>query len=194
MKRDRMKPAWFLSFVIALFACTGGGKGGFPDGGLSGGDGGSGRVCGGLANVPCGSNEFCDFARNQCGGADETGSCRERPGACRDNFDPVCGCDGRAHSNECDAAASGNDVNAFGSCELGPDRFACGFRACELRSTYCQRVTSDIGGEPDGFACMPLPASCAAAGPDCACLANEPCGSACTGTAAEGLTLRCSGG
>jgi len=180
---------WVLVCVSMLVACEHGKGGGMvpPDAG------GPGATCGGFAGTRCVVGEFCDFGPNTCGGTDETGTCRPQPTACPDVVDPVCGCDGQIHGNECEANASGFDVNATGSCAVDPGEFACGFRVCSLATSYCQRAASDVGGEPDGFSCIPLPIGCGST-PSCACLTSEPCGSLCSGDAANGLELLCPGG
>ncbi|MFN0250721.1 MAG: hypothetical protein ACKV2T_27825 [Kofleriaceae bacterium] len=171
-----------LVIGVLLVACNERGMGGrFPDGG------GSGSACGGFAGTSCSSNEFCDFARNSCGATDEQGTCRTRPTACPDLFDPVCGCDGVVHSNVCDANGAGTDVSAIGSCPVPAGEFTCGFRTCDLSNEFCLRTVSDRSGEPDSFSCMPLPAGCTS----CGCMTDEPCGDFCDGTAASGLTLTC---
>ena len=182
-----------IAFVLVFTVACGGGKGGGPGPNPDGG--GSGRVCGGKIATPCDPGEVCDFGRNGCGFDDGTGICRTRPSDCNDLFAPVCGCDGLVYSNECDANAAGTDVNAAGGCPLEPGQFSCGFRVCDLGSTYCQRIGSDIGGEPDGFSCNGIPASCPSPA-DCACLqaANEPCASQCDGDGSTGLIVTCLGG
>lgn len=180
----------FLGSVLAS-ACEGGKGGAFPDGGN-----GSGEECGGFAGRPCAADQFCDFGRDTCGASDETGTCRPRPLGCPDVFDPVCGCDGTVHGNGCDANAAGVDVDANGNCAPQIGSFACGFRFCDLATEYCQRATSDIGGEPDAFSCRPIPGSCSV-NPSCACLvtAGEPCADLfCEGDAAGGLQVTCPGG
>lgn len=157
-------------------------------------DGGSGRLCGGFGGGVCAATEFCDFGRNTCGASDEAGTCRPRPTACTDEVAPVCGCDQLVHSNACDANAVGADVNAVGGCPVPSGGFACGFRLCVTANEYCQRGVSDIGGEPDTFTCKPLPGACGVGGASCTCLAGEPCGSFCAGSAASGVTLTCPGG
>jgi hypothetical protein len=183
---------------MVRFACVwlfvlgcGGGKGG---GTVTDGGPGSGIDCGGFAGVQCPANEWCDFGRNDCGGTDGTGTCRARPTSCDDRFDPVCGCDNQVHANECDAQAAGQDLNAFGSCPLDTDRFACGFRACLVGFEFCHVFGNDIGGEPDGFTCTGLPA-CAGLS-DCDCLRSEgiACAEQCEGSPATGLTVTCLGG
>ncbi len=175
---------------LLLVACDEDGRGGmFPvDGG-----GGSGRACGGFAGATCSADEFCDFAADTCGVADEQGRCRARPDACDDQFEPVCGCDGVIHANACDANAAGTDVSSLGSCPVPAGQFACGFRTCETTTEYCQRAVSDIGGEPDSFQCKPLPAACDPSA-SCECLALEPCGALCEEVGAGALRLTCPGG
>jgi hypothetical protein len=184
-----------LSLVVVM-GCTehGKGGGGVFDGG-TGGDSLPGKTCGGFSGEQCPSDQFCDFGRNSCGATDETGICVMRPLGCPDLFDPVCGCDGQIHGNSCDANAAGVDLDAFGSCPLEPGAFRCGFRQCQIFSEYCQHAGSDIGGEPDGFACNVLP-PCASQTATCTCLqdANEPCADTCAGDGMTGLTVTCLGG
>jgi hypothetical protein len=175
--------------IVLLCACEHGKGGGVPQ--VDGG--GSGADCGGFSGAQCSADEFCDFARNSCGASDETGTCRTRPVSCPDLFAPTCGCDGQVHGNSCDANAVGTDTSDIGSCDPPPGQFACGHTFCTLDSEYCQRAGSDIGGEPDSFGCNALPIGCTA-GSDCSCLANEPCGSECSGDPASGFQVLCFGG
>ncbi len=177
-----------LGLLIALPACEHG-KGG----GMVNPDGGSGAACGGFAGTQCAADEWCDFSRDDCGASDGTGTCKPRPLACDDSFNPVCGCDGIVHSNPCDGQAAGADVSTVGGCPVEAGFFACGSRQCNLGTQYCQRANSDIGGEPDSFACIEQPGGCSVQ-PDCDCLANEPCGTECSGDAASGFTVICFGG
>ena len=85
--------------LLTVAACEHGKGGGIPPG-----TDGGGAVCGGFAGTPCAADEWCDFATNDCGGSDNTGTCRTRPIACDDNLDPVCGCDGQTYGNACEAA------------------------------------------------------------------------------------------
>ncbi|MBK9036988.1 MAG: hypothetical protein IPL61_38015 [Myxococcales bacterium] len=155
----------------------------------------SGTVCGGLAGAACGPTEYCDFAGNTCGSTDETGVCAPRPVGCPDLLIaiPTCGCDGVVYSSPCDALAAGADLDASGSCPVPAGAFACGYAQCDLRTGYCRHDLSDVVGEPDTFTCVAVP-SCPSEFPTCACLAGEPCGDACTGVGATGLTLTCPGG
>jgi len=68
--------------------------------------------CGAMGR--CGPREFCDYRMEfMCGGP---ATCRPRPEACAEIFDPVCGCDGRDYSNVCDANSQGTDAASRGMC------------------------------------------------------------------------------
>lgn len=74
-------------------------------------------VCGGIAGLECGGEEWCDFPdSNACGTGDFFGTCRPRPQACTRIYLPVCGCDGKTHPNRCEAEANGVDVMHDGEC------------------------------------------------------------------------------
>jgi len=177
-----------LVLVVFLGACEHG-KGG----GSINPDGGNGAPCGGFGGGQCPANEWCDFPQDDCGSADGSGFCKPRPGGCPDVFAPVCGCDGTIHSNSCEAQAIGIDLDAAGGCPAEVGLFTCGARQCELATEYCQRATSDIGGEPDSFTCVQLPGTCTALS-NCDCLANEACGDLCSGDPDDGFTVICPGG
>ncbi|MCC6558685.1 MAG: hypothetical protein IT372_37595 [Polyangiaceae bacterium] len=164
---------------------TGGGGGG------QGGQGGaSGNECGGIGGIPCAADEYCDYGDNSCGADDGLGVCKPRPQGCPDVYMPACGCDGTVYGNECDANGAGSDISAYGGCTPPAGTFACGYTFCATGQQYCQRSVSDVGGEPDIYMCMDLPAGCG----DCACLASEPCGSMCEQLPSGGFLVTCPGG
>jgi hypothetical protein len=68
----------------------------------------------------CATNEQCPpqaYCQKPAGHCDGLGACRSRPQLCPDVVDPVCGCDGRTYSNQCDAGAAGIAIAHRGACE-----------------------------------------------------------------------------
>jgi hypothetical protein len=116
------------------------------------------------ANEACGEDEYCRKPVGQCAGM---GACGARPVNCPDFLDPVCGCDGRTYSNECDAANVGVALEHRGACEQ-----VCGTIAgltcpkgqfCELPAAMCD--VADLGG-----LCADVPGGCPAViDPVCGC-------------------------
>jgi hypothetical protein len=151
-------------------------------------DGAPGGICGGLAPRPCAANEYCDYADNDCGIGDRTGTCKPRPEACPAVVIPSCACDGKVYTNDCLAYVAGFDLSAHGTCVPPRGDFNCGYRVCDLGTQYCKHEIKPP--DPDSFSCVPLPTACRTT-PSCACLAGEPCGASCDGDAIVGLTLSC---
>jgi len=102
-------------------------------------DGPCAEPCGGFAGTPCPDGQRCELPPGTCNAADLQGHCLERPGACPDYVDPVCGCDGQTYSNDCDRQAAGVQVDHHGPC----------LRPCD-----------DAAPCSDGEVCLPAPGTC----------------------------------
>lgn len=63
----------------------------------------------------CGAGQFCDLEGGTCDEA-STGSCAGSPGACGDEDDPVCGCDGVTYTNDCHRRRARTPLDRPGRC------------------------------------------------------------------------------
>jgi hypothetical protein len=77
----------------------------------------SGTACGGWLGNTCKDNEYCAYEPGAyCGAADASATCKVRPDACDDIYEPVCGCDGKNYPSACVAASAGTGVYDKGVC------------------------------------------------------------------------------
>ncbi|WP_417908927.1 Kazal-type serine protease inhibitor family protein [Candidatus Electronema sp. PJ] len=75
----------------------------------------NGKFCGGVKGLMCPDDQYCEF--QYCGLTDAPqGICKTKPQVCTKDYKPVCDCDGRTHSNACEAARAGVNIAHEGKC------------------------------------------------------------------------------
>ncbi len=122
-----------------------------------------GMLCGTRGAGECSKGEFCNFPESsECGETDKGGACERLPEACREVYDPVCGCDDETYGNACEANAAGISVAEQGECEQEPTPGCGGPRGlpCEA-GEFCNYPPEAICGAADALGeCEPVPEAC----------------------------------
>ena len=71
-------------------------------------------ACG--SNDDCGKVQLCEFPEGLCAAQNLKGRCRARPEICTMHWDPVCGCDEKTYSNDCQRQSAGAQKDHDGAC------------------------------------------------------------------------------
>ena len=79
------------------------------------------QVCGGFTRPElssfCDTDQVCERPAGNCDIADVEGICVERPEACAEIYQPVCGCNGQTYGNDCARLQAGADLDFVGACD-----------------------------------------------------------------------------
>jgi hypothetical protein len=123
-------------------------------------DDGSGVQCGN--NGECAGGSFCQFALGaECGADDQNGTCEPIPGACTQDFTPVCGCNGMTYANACAANAASVSVASTGEC-VTPGGACGGLTGASCGGgQFCNfPVEARCGATDRTGTCEPTPQAC----------------------------------
>jgi hypothetical protein len=105
-------------------------------------------ACGGSGALACPAGSVCNRSDSLCTQNDMPGVCVPAPTACSAGGTPVCGCDGKTYSSDCDRLRAGVTLARNGACD--PPALACGQGnpACPT-GMFCDYPRGDCGeGQP----------------------------------------------
>jgi hypothetical protein len=74
-----------------------------------------GDTCGGVTGAQCAKDLWCEPMPGLCG-TPLVGTCARAPAFCTMDYNPVCGCDGKTHSNDCVRRNAKAGLRHVGAC------------------------------------------------------------------------------
>jgi hypothetical protein len=76
-----------------------------------------GGSCAGIAGIKCAASQWCELPTATCNTPDMMGVCISvGSGACQTIYSPVCGCDGKTYSNDCERRNAKVSKQVDGAC------------------------------------------------------------------------------
>lgn len=96
-----------LGALALLLACVGNEAGAAKEG----------EMCAGIRAVVCEAGLVCEMPAGQCAARDMSGTCLPRPEMCTADYNPVCDCAGKQHSNDCERLKAGAWKDHDGECK-----------------------------------------------------------------------------
>ncbi len=73
-------------------------------------------TCDGVGGIQCDAGLWCEHEAGQCNVADAAGKCVKAAEVCKQDYEPVCGCDGETYGNQCMARVAKTQVDYIGEC------------------------------------------------------------------------------
>jgi hypothetical protein len=79
----------------------------------------TGETCDSIAAIQCDEGLWCEHPAGQCKVADAAGTCAKAPEVCTQDYNPVCGCDGKTYGNDCMRKGAKVQLDHVGECAKG---------------------------------------------------------------------------